>query len=138
LDIAAQRTRSEEAAEDELTRFIEKRHDQRVKTEGERREEELWMESARRYHERQREPSEARRDANVNMDNRLRRLEERAGDNCPECAGGAGIVVTYPSETEAEALEGEPRCPRCGRALTIIRVVYEDEAKPGGGVIPIG
>jgi hypothetical protein len=41
--------------ETDLSRLIERRHDERVKSEGERLEEELWMESARRYHERQRE-----------------------------------------------------------------------------------
>ena len=40
-----------EVVEGELVRLIEKRHDQRVKTEGERLEEALWMESERRYHE---------------------------------------------------------------------------------------
>jgi hypothetical protein len=66
--------------------------------------------------------------------NRLRRLEQRAhGGGCPECAGGAGIVVTYPSETEAEPLE--ERCPRCGRALTIIKVVYEGTPEGEGGLL---
>jgi hypothetical protein len=46
LDVA----QHSEAVEAELTRFIEKRHDQRrVKTEGEQLEEELWKESERRY-----------------------------------------------------------------------------------------
>jgi selenocysteine-specific translation elongation factor len=34
--------------------FIEKRHQQRVKAEGERRQEELWKESSRRHAEKQR------------------------------------------------------------------------------------
>jgi hypothetical protein len=69
----------------------------------------------------------------VNMDSRLRRLEERAGGRCPECAGNAGIVVTYdPSETEAEALE--ERCPECGRVPTIIKVVYDGEEEGEGGL----
>ncbi len=51
MDVA-QRT---EMVESELTRLMEKRPDQRVKTEGERLEEELWSESVRRYHKRQRE-----------------------------------------------------------------------------------
>ncbi len=38
-----------EMVEAELTRFIEKRHEKRVKTEGQRVEEELWMASARIY-----------------------------------------------------------------------------------------
>ncbi len=45
MDVA-QRT---EMVEGELTRLIERRHDQRVATEGERLQEELWMESERRY-----------------------------------------------------------------------------------------
>jgi hypothetical protein len=45
LDVA-QRT---EMIEADLTRLIEKRHDERVKTEGERAEEELWAESERQY-----------------------------------------------------------------------------------------
>jgi hypothetical protein len=42
-----------EMVESELTRMIEKRHDQRAKTEGERLEEELYAPSARAYQERQ-------------------------------------------------------------------------------------
>jgi hypothetical protein len=38
-----------EMVEAELDNFIELRHDQRVKTEGERREEELWSASEREY-----------------------------------------------------------------------------------------
>ena len=38
-----------EWVEKELNVLIERRHDQRVKTEGERTEEELWKESERRY-----------------------------------------------------------------------------------------
>jgi hypothetical protein len=33
---------------------VERRHDQRAKSEGERREEQLWMETVRRYHEKER------------------------------------------------------------------------------------
>jgi hypothetical protein len=64
---------------------------------------------------------------------RLRKLEERAGEGrCPECAGGAGIVVAYDaSETEAGATA--QRCPRCGRAPTLIRVVYEGGEEGEGG-----
>ena len=47
-------TRSAEAAEAELTRFIEHRDDKRRQREGERREQEMWMESAARYNERER------------------------------------------------------------------------------------
>ena len=38
-----------ETAEHHLDALITKRHDQRVKEEGERREEELWQESERQY-----------------------------------------------------------------------------------------
>jgi hypothetical protein len=38
--------------ERDLERLIEKRHEGRVATEGERREQELWMESEQRYWER--------------------------------------------------------------------------------------
>jgi hypothetical protein len=41
-----------EHVETDLDRLIEKRHDQRVQTEGERRAEELWAESVRRYNAR--------------------------------------------------------------------------------------
>jgi hypothetical protein len=39
-----------ERVEAELSRLIEKRHDQRRQSEGERRAEDLWQESVRRYH----------------------------------------------------------------------------------------
>ena len=57
MDVA-QRT---EMVEAELTRLIERRHDERVKTEGERREEELWVSSAREYAEREKRQLEAAR-----------------------------------------------------------------------------
>lgn len=57
MDVA-QRT---EMVEAELTRLVEKRHDQRVKTEGERREEALWVSSTREYAERERRRLEAAR-----------------------------------------------------------------------------
>jgi hypothetical protein len=44
-----------ESVECELDRLIEKRHDQRVQSEGERLEEELWQESVDRYNARRRE-----------------------------------------------------------------------------------
>jgi hypothetical protein len=44
-----------EQVETDLDRLIQRRHDQRVQTEGERLEEELWAESERRYFARQRE-----------------------------------------------------------------------------------
>ena len=52
---------------------------------------------------------------------RLRRLEERTkSSGCPECTGGGKEIVTVYGN------DPPPRehCPRCGRALTIIRVVY--------------
>ncbi len=42
-----------ERVEAELDRIVEKRHDQRVRDEGERAREELWAASVRRYHARQ-------------------------------------------------------------------------------------
>jgi hypothetical protein len=42
-----------EQVETDLDRLIEKRHDQRVLSEGERAAEELWAESVRRYNARQ-------------------------------------------------------------------------------------
>ena len=42
-----------EQVEIDLDRLIEKRHDQRVRDEGERAREQLWVESVRRFHERQ-------------------------------------------------------------------------------------
>jgi DNA-directed RNA polymerase subunit RPC12/RpoP len=61
----------------------------------------------------------------VNMDSRLRRLEERAGARCPECAGSEGIVIAYDEAALREALD--ERCPRCGRGPTVIRVVDDEE-----------
>ncbi len=42
-----------ERVEAELSRLIEKRHDQRRQSEGERRAEDLWQESVRRHNARQ-------------------------------------------------------------------------------------
>jgi hypothetical protein len=44
-----------ESVERELDRLIEKRHDQRVQSEGERLEEELWRESERKHQAKRRE-----------------------------------------------------------------------------------
>jgi hypothetical protein len=44
-----------ESVERELDRLIEKRHDQRVQSEGERLEEELWQETVGRYNARRRD-----------------------------------------------------------------------------------
>jgi hypothetical protein len=43
-----------EMVEAEITRLIERRHDARVAEEGERRAEEIWMESERKHQERER------------------------------------------------------------------------------------
>jgi hypothetical protein len=45
-------TRSAEAAEAQLERFITQRHERRVQAEGEREAEEMWRESVARFHER--------------------------------------------------------------------------------------
>jgi len=62
VDVAAQPGRGigrdigrGEAVEHELDAFISKRHEQRVKTEGERQALEAWQESERQYAERRRE-----------------------------------------------------------------------------------
>jgi hypothetical protein len=44
--------RSPEAAEAQLERFITQRHEKRASEEGERLDEELYMDSVRRFHER--------------------------------------------------------------------------------------
>jgi hypothetical protein len=68
------------------------------------------------------------------INSRLRKLEEHAGEGCcPECAGAGGIVVTYDASEPGVGTTAQ-RCPRCGRALTLIRVVYDDEEEEGGGV----
>jgi hypothetical protein len=69
------------------------------------------------------------------MANRLRRLEERAAASgrCPECVGGAGIVVAYDAAASRKALD--ERCSQCGRALTIIKVIYEDAPEGEGGLL---
>jgi hypothetical protein len=48
-------TRSDEAAEAELTRFIERRDEKRRQTEGERLEESLWMKTVEAHNKRARE-----------------------------------------------------------------------------------
>jgi vacuolar-type H+-ATPase subunit E/Vma4 len=55
LDSAA----SGERVEAELDRIVEKRHDQRVRDEGERTREALWAASVRRYHARQQQDHRA-------------------------------------------------------------------------------
>ena len=54
-------TKRGEWVEKELDHLIERRHDQRVKTEGERAEEELWAVSERKYWERRRRELNAAR-----------------------------------------------------------------------------
>jgi hypothetical protein len=60
------------------------------------------------------------------INSRLRRLEERAGDRCPECSGELErIVVAYDDAACREALDD--LCPQCGRQQTVvITVVYDD------------
>jgi hypothetical protein len=88
------------------------------------------------------------------INSRLRKLEERiaggaSGARCPECGDNPPspeFIVVWPPEDdwppkdERRTPEGPEFCPECGRQRWILgRVVYEgDEAKPGGGVIPIG
>jgi hypothetical protein len=62
VDVAAQPGRGigrdigrGEAVERDLDAFIEKRHEQRVRTEGERQAEEAWTESVRTYEEKRRQ-----------------------------------------------------------------------------------
>ncbi len=69
------------------------------------------------------------------INSRLRRLEERArGGPCSECAGQQGIVVAYDEATARRALDSSAgeACPRCGRAVTVIRVVYDGDEDEGG------
>ena len=44
--------------------------------------------------------------------------------------GAEGLVVVYDEATERKALD--ERCSRCGRALTIIRVVYDGNEEGEG------
>jgi type VI protein secretion system component VasK len=53
-------TRSAEAAESQIDAFISRMDTKRRDTEGERLEEELYAESVRRFHERQRQENRAR------------------------------------------------------------------------------
>lgn len=70
--------------------------------------------------------------AGNSINGRLRRLEERGGrGSCPDCTGGEGLVFVYDEATERKALD--ERCSRCGRALTIIRVLYDGNEEGGGG-----
>ena len=54
---------------------------------------------------------------------------------CSECAGQQGIVVAYDEATARRALDSSAgeACPRCGRAVTVIRVVYDGDEDEGGG-----
>jgi hypothetical protein len=67
-------TRSDAAAEADLERFIERRHDERVKREGERAEEELWQVSVRVHAERDRQEA---RGAWCEYHRHMQRLHER-------------------------------------------------------------
>jgi hypothetical protein len=72
---------------------------------------------------------------------RLRRVEQRArGGSCPEC----GLSPNSPGRIVISDSEGFPdnpdeHCASCGRPLwCVIQIVYDDEAKPGGGAIGYG
>lgn len=63
------------------------------------------------------------------ISSRLRRLEERASNRCPECALAPGepgrIIVAYDEAPRREALAD--LCPECGRQRSVvINVVYDD------------
>jgi hypothetical protein len=76
LDVASD-TRSLEAAEAQLERFITQRHEKRVASEGERQAEEMWMESVSRYQERERRQIRAEwRDYHESQAERHRRTLE--------------------------------------------------------------
>ena len=59
------------------------------------------------------------------INSRLRRLEDRAGNRCPECpAEPECIVVAYDEAACREALAD--LCPECGRQRSVvINVVYD-------------
>ena len=60
------------------------------------------------------------------MNSRLRRLEGRAGDRCPECALPPGAPERIAIDRIPEG--AEELCQACGRPLwTVIKVIYEDE-----------
>lgn len=75
------------------------------------------------------------------VNNRLRRLEERAsfasGRKCPECGDsppGPELIAVYAEDTpeelrfspEREMPEGEQFCPACGRQRYIILEMHYD------------
>ena len=66
-----------EQVETDLDRLIEKRHEKRVQSEGERAAEELWQESVRRYHARQEADHRA---AWCDYERRMRDLHWSLGD----------------------------------------------------------
>ena len=72
------------------------------------------------------------------MNNRLRRLEERAGGGpCPECGDmppSPELIAVYADDTpeelrfspDGEIPEGEQFCPECGRQrYVILEIVYD-------------
>ena len=66
----------------------------------------------------------------MNIDGRLRRLEDAAGltgTGCPDCAGRERTCVRTPGEADPEPVA----CPRCGRdLLTVIRIVFVKQPVP--------
>jgi hypothetical protein len=90
----ARSERTLEAAEAQLERFIETRHEKRVASEGERREEEMWKEAARRFNERERRQIRAEWYGwHCDQAERHRRTLER--------------LVAYHEEKAQKLLEGE-------------------------------
>ena len=68
---------------------------------------------------------------------RLRRLEERAGDNCPECGDSPPsprLIFIWAEDTpehlrfspDPEIPEGEQFCPECGRPRWVIGTMVYD------------
>ena len=61
------------------------------------------------------------------LDTRLRQLEDQGPRGCPKCSGTASYVVVYGTDTPSRTA-----CLACGRPLTVLRFVYDEEG--GGGV----
>jgi hypothetical protein len=85
-----------EATEKELDRLITRRHDARVRSEGERRAEELWQESGRRYQEQAR--AAARVEWHLHHTGQAERLRRTLED-----------LVAFHEEQAAKLMEVEPK-----------------------------
>jgi hypothetical protein len=76
------------------------------------------------------------------MNSRLRRLEERGGNRCPECGlmpQGPGYIVIR-DDSCGEVRDPVPHipevCPRCARTTRLyLHVVYDE---PGADFIEVG